>query len=238
MTCEIVSCSPGYDDRDPLIGGCETSTASDPMSCGACGFLCPNPPMRWRRATRARALRQLRRPHERRMRALAPHTDGLRRMRCAVRFAGRDRVLLDGHMPARHVRSGLLQLRSSDEQRLRRRQQPRLRRAALPGLRRRELRRADRRRRRRRSGAQAGGPALCKGAFCTSQTAVDLNNEAKALALGSTAVFVVAGALVATGAGMIIYPSVSGPPAPQTAHLKPTLGVGLGVGSLAVHGRF
>jgi len=42
--CEIVSCDPGYDDCDLLLGtGCEVSLLSDDENCGACGEVCTLP---------------------------------------------------------------------------------------------------------------------------------------------------------------------------------------------------
>jgi hypothetical protein len=39
--CVIQSCPNHMADCAPEIPGCETSTRSDPMNCGACGHICP-----------------------------------------------------------------------------------------------------------------------------------------------------------------------------------------------------
>lgn len=78
----------------------------------------------------------------------------------------------------------------------------------------------------------------CEGAFCREQIGVDLTNEAKPLAVGSTVAFIVSGALAATGLGMIIYPSVSGPPDRKAASVRRSPEVVVGPGTLSVRGRF
>lgn len=78
----------------------------------------------------------------------------------------------------------------------------------------------------------------CDGAFCREQKGVDLTNEAKSLAVGSTVAFIASGAAVAVGLGMVIYPSVSGPSPARAALQVPAPEVVVGPGSLSVRGRF
>lgn len=78
----------------------------------------------------------------------------------------------------------------------------------------------------------------CDAAFCREQKGIDLTNEAKSLAVGSTAVFILSGAAIATGLGMILYPSLSGPPSPKSAARKTTPELVVGPGMLTVRGRF
>jgi hypothetical protein len=90
----------------------------------------------------------------------------------------------------------------------------------------------------------------CDGAFCTSQTGIDLTNEAKVLSIGSTVGFIVGGAVFATGIGLVVYGSASQPAQPSTGRLsrgpgtsaqpasRPAPQVVLGPGSLTLRGSF
>lgn len=41
-TCELASCAAGFDDCDgDPANGCESATATDPSTCGVCGYDCP-----------------------------------------------------------------------------------------------------------------------------------------------------------------------------------------------------
>ncbi len=76
----------------------------------------------------------------------------------------------------------------------------------------------------------------CSGAFCTDEKGIVLTNDAKTLALGSTVSFVLSGVALATGAVLILYPSLSKPTTPPAG--KPTSQIVIGPGSLAVRGQF
>ncbi len=44
-TCELVGCSPGYEDCDgDLMNGCESNLDGDPTTCGTCDTVCPVDP--------------------------------------------------------------------------------------------------------------------------------------------------------------------------------------------------
>ena len=91
----------------------------------------------------------------------------------------------------------------------------------------------------------------CDGGFCTDQAGIDLTTEAKTLSIGSTVAFIVSGAVLATGVGLVVYGSTAAQPgAPQatgrTTSRLPTSApprprrpqVVLGPGSLTVRGNF
>jgi hypothetical protein len=85
---------------------------------------------------------------------------------------------------------------------------------------------------------EAAIAAGCGETTCPTQTSLNLNNEAKSLAVGSTVAFIVSGAAVAIGLGMIIYPALAGPGERKTGTNKTSAELVVGPGSLSVRGRF
>ncbi|MEZ4302122.1 MAG: tetratricopeptide repeat protein [Polyangiaceae bacterium] len=76
----------------------------------------------------------------------------------------------------------------------------------------------------------------CGVQFCPTQEGIDLTGEARTFATGSTISFIISGAALAAGIGLIIYPSVV-TPKPATSQ-SPTASLKVGPGSLSIQGRF
>lgn len=80
---------------------------------------------------------------------------------------------------------------------------------------------------------------LCNGAVvCPSLEGVNLTNEARGFALGSTVSFVASGALVAAGLVMVILPPSSPSPAAGAAARATPVELVVGPGSVSVRGQF
>ncbi|MBK8257304.1 MAG: hypothetical protein IPK82_32100 [Polyangiaceae bacterium] len=80
--------------------------------------------------------------------------------------------------------------------------------------------------------------AGCSGAFCPTNESLALSKDAQSLALGSTVAFVVSGVAIATGLGLVIYPSVAGPSTSSTQAPKVSTKLVVGPGGLQLSGRF
>jgi hypothetical protein len=78
----------------------------------------------------------------------------------------------------------------------------------------------------------------CDATTCKDMEGIALNNDAKSFAMGSTIAFIAGGAVLATGLGMIIYPSLAGTSERKATTAKPSADVVIGPGSLSVRGRF
>lgn len=82
--------------------------------------------------------------------------------------------------------------------------------------------------------AKDGG---CDSKFCPNEETKALSDEAKVLSIGSTVAFVLSGAVVATGVGLVVYGTTNPPPSrTTTGSIQPRLVVG--PGSLTLQGKF
>jgi len=71
----------------------------------------------------------------------------------------------------------------------------------------------------------SNAPGLCAGALCTSQTGVNLRNDALGSALASTISFIAGGVLLATGITVVLL-------APASVSLRAAMLPGGGVASI------
>jgi serine/threonine-protein kinase len=78
----------------------------------------------------------------------------------------------------------------------------------------------------------------CTATTCADQKGIDLTNDAKSLATGSTVGFILGGVATAAGVALILYPSLSHPTAAPASAKAASAHLVVGPGSLSVRGRF